>query len=464
MKLSANDYPRAAAQLLREQPQVRQAVTGATLNFDQKRQKAYAEVEAEAWRRWAEGVKNHLLMDLDRYLEEAEASLKRNGVQVHWAEEASAAQRIVAQIARAHQVRTVVKAKTMLSEELGLNPLLESLGLEVLETDLGEYIIQMLGQPPSHIVGPAIHLGLEEIRRLFHQRFQTPLEASPEELAAVARKRLREGFLRAEMGISGANFVVAETGTIALMENEGNIRLSTSAPRIHVALVGIEKLLPRFSDLSVFLSLTTRAATGQRLGTFVSLIQGPRRPGEPDGPEEVHVIFVDNGRSSLLADLEAWETLRCVRCAACLNACPVYRQTGGHPYGYVYSGPIGAVLNPGLVGLEQAKPLPYASSLCGACFQACPVRIPIPRLLLSWRHRAVEEGLTPKAEAAAIQGYAWAMTRPWAYRLATRALRLLPEKALDNTILPVLRAWSAGRAGLAPSPRSFQQLWEAGEV
>lgn len=464
MKIAANQYPQEAARVLREAPQVRESVTGATLNFDNKRRQAYAEVDAEAWRRWAEGVKNHLLMHLDKYLLQAEARLKQNGVRVHWAEEAHDAQRIVAEIARVGRVKKVVKAKTMVSEELGINPMLEAMGLEVLETDLGEYIIQLLHQPPSHIVGPAIHLNLEQIRQLFHQRFQTPPTASPEELAAVARKLLREGFLTADMGISGANFVVAETGTLALMENEGNIRLSTSAPRIHVALVGLEKLLPRFSDLAIFLQLTARAATGQRLGTFVSLIQGPRRENEPDGPEEVHVVFVDNGRSSLLADLEAWETLRCVRCAACLNACPVYRQTGGHPYGYVYSGPIGAVLSPGLLGLAETKPLPYASSLCGACFQACPVRIPIPRLLLTWRNRAVEQGLTPRPEAAAIRGFALAMTRPWMYRLASKALRLLPEKALDNSLLPVLKAWTEGRAGLKPSPKSFQQMWEAKEI
>jgi len=464
MKLAANRYPQEAARVLREEPQVRESVTGATLNFDSKRRQAYAEVDAEAWRHWAEGVKNHLLMHLDRYLLQAETRLTQNGVQVHWAEDADDARRIVAEIARKGGVRKVVKAKTMVSEELGINPMLEGMGLEVLETDLGEYIIQLLNQPPSHIVGPAIHLNLAQIRQLFHQRFQTPLEASPEQLAAVARSLLREGFLKADMGISGANFVVAETGTLALIENEGNIRLSTSAPRIHVALVGLEKLLPRFSDLAIFLQLTARAATGQRLGTFVSLIQGPRQPDEPDGPEEVHVVFVDNGRSSVLADLEAWETLRCVRCAACLNACPVYRQTGGHAYGYVYSGPIGAILSPGLVGLEETKPLPYASSLCGACFQACPVRIPIPKLLLTWRNRAVAEGLTPRLEAATIKGFALAMTRPWMYRLASKALRLLPEKALDNTILPVIKAWTEGRAGLKPSPKSFQQMWEAGEV
>lgn len=462
MKITANQYPQAAARTIREEPQVRESVTGATLNFDSKRRLAYGEVDSEAWRDFAMNVKNHLLSRLDFYLGQAEAALKRNGVQVHWAEDALEAQQIVAGLARAHGVKRVVKAKTMVSEELGINPMLEAMGIEALETDLGEYIIQLLDQPPSHIVGPAIHLNLGQIRQLFHQRFGTPLEASPDHLAGVARQLLREGFLKADMGISGANFVVAETGTIALIENEGNIRLSTSTPRIHVALVGIEKLLPRFSDLSVFLSLTARAATGQRLGTFVSLIQGPRRPDEVDGPEEVHVIFVDNGRSSVLADSEAWETLRCVRCAACLNACPVYRQTGGHAYGYVYSGPIGAILSPGLLGLEQTKPLPYASSLCGACYQACPVRIPIPKLLLTWRNRAVEQGLSPRFEVAAIKGYAAAMTRPWAYRLASRALRALPKEALDNTVVPVLKAWTEGRAGLKPSPKSFRELWEAG--
>lgn len=462
MRLRANEYPKESARVIREEPHVRESVTGATLNFDAKRRAAYAEVDSEQWRHFAEAVKNHVLMNLEHYLEQAEAALERSGVRVHWAEDAEAAQRIVAALVREKGVKRAVKAKTMLSEELDINPLLESLGVKVLETDLGEYIIQLLEQPPSHIVGPAIHLNLEQIRRLFHERFGTPLDAAPDALAAAARKLLRQGFLEADLGISGANFVVAETGTLVLIENEGNIRLSTSTPRLHVALVGIEKLLPRFSDLSVFLSLTARAATGQRLGTYVSLIQGPRRPDETDGPEEVHVVFVDNGRSSVLADDEAWETLRCVRCAACLNACPVYRQTGGHAYGYVYSGPIGAVLSPGLVGLENTKPLPYASSLCGACFQACPVRIPIPKLLLTWRHRAVEEGLTPRFERTALKGYALAMTQPWAYRLASKALRLLPKKALDNTVVPVLKAWVEGWAGLQPSPRSFRELWEEG--
>ena len=345
---------------------------------------------------------------------------------------------------------------TIITEELGVNPLLEALGVEVYETDLGEYLIQLLGEPPSHIVGPAIHLSLEEIQRLFHQRFGTPLDAPPEALAQVARKVLREAFLTAELGISGANFLVAETGTLALMENEGNIRLSTSLPRVHVAFVGIEKLLPRFADLALFLPLAARAATGQRLSTFVSLIQGPAREGE-EGPLEVHVVLVDHGRTALLHDPEAWETLRCLRCGACLNACPVYRQTGGHPYGYVYSGPIGAVLDPGLLTLEEAYPLPYASTLCGACLEACPVKIPIPKLLLTWRHRAVEEGLTPSWEHGAMRAFRKVMESPALYRLFSKGLRGLP---LPQDLLPLLKAWTEGRGPLKPSPKPFHELWK----
>ncbi len=451
------DYPKEAARLLKEAPEVRASVTGATLHFERNRLKAYAEAPIEAWRARAKAVKDHVLSHLDHYLEAAEKALKQNGVQVHWAEGPEDARQVLRSLVEKHGVRRAVKAKSMLTEELGVNPYLESLGVEVFETDLGEYLIQLLGEPPSHIVGPAIHLPLERIQRLFHKRFGTPLEASPNELAALARKALREAFLTAELGISGANFLVAETGTLALMENEGNIRLSTSLPKVHLAFVGIEKLLPRLEDLALFLPLTARAATGQRLSTYVSLIQGPARAGE-EGPEEVHVVLVDNGRSALLADPEAWETLRCLRCGACLNACPVYRQTGGHPYGYVYSGPIGTVLDPGLIGLEAAYPLPYASTLCGACLEACPVKIPIPHLLLTWRNRAVETGLTPAFEAGLIRLYAKVMQRPTLYRLLSKALRGLPPKGAE--LLPLARAWTGGRAWPRPSPKPFHELWE----
>lgn len=460
-------YREQAARILRETPGVRTAVTGAALHFDAGRRNSYGTIDVEAWRWWAEQVKTNALTHLDEYLEQAERNLRGNGVHVHWAPDASAVHGILGEIVSAGGIRRVVKGKSMLSEELGVNAALEELGVEVFETDLGEYILQLLGETPSHILGPAIHRSLDDIRLLFCAKFGTPPDASPETLAAAARGVLRKAFLSADLGITGANFVVAETGTVALIENEGNIRLSTSVPRVHLALVGIEKLLPRWSDLAGFLQLTARAATGQSLGSFVSLIQGPRRApagegragrDEPDGPEDVHVVFVDNGRTTVLADPDAWEVLRCVRCGACLNACPVYRQTGGHAYGGVYSGPLGSVLNPGLLGLEQARSLPAASTLCGACFDVCPVRIPIPSLLLEWRRRAVDENLAAGAETHAMRAYAAIATRPGLFRTANRLLRRLPGSVLQR--LPVLSSWSSGREPPAPSSRSFLQRWK----
>jgi len=440
---------------------MRTSVIAATRTFDTHRREAWARIDADAWRDWMRDVKSHLLGNLDRYLEQAEARLASNGVHVHWAERTQDALDVLAGIAGDHGVRRVVKAKSMLSEELGVNAFLEGRGVQVRETDLGEYIIQLLGEPPSHIVGPAIHRSLEDCRRLFHETLGTALDADPETLAAAAREALRRDFLSADLGISGANFLVAETGTIALIENEGNIRLSTSVPRVHVALVGIEKLLPRLEDLSAFLQLTARAATGQPIGNYVSLIQGPRRAGEPDGPAEVHVILVDNGRTRVLADDHAWEALRCVRCGACLNTCPVYRQTGGHPYGWAYSGPIGAVLAPGLLGLEEAMPLPFASSLCGACADACPVRIPLPELLIYWRERAVEAGLVPAVERIGMKAFATGVELPSVFGAASGLLRHVPWE-LGGRALPVLGSWLEQRGTPTPSPSTFRALWRRG--
>lgn len=454
-------YAARARDVLRDRPEMRDSVLAATHTFDANRRAAWESIDADAWRDWMRDVKSHLLGNLDRYLEEAEARLTANGIHVHWAERARDALDVVADVAHDRGVRRAVKAKSMLSEELGVNAFLEELGVEVRETDLGEYIIQLLGEPPSHIVGPAIHRSLEDCQRLFHERLGTPRDADPETLAAAARAALRRDFLSADLGISGANFLVAETGTIALIENEGNIRLSTSVPRVHVALVGIEKLLPRFEDLSAFLQLTARAATGQPIGNYVSLIQGPRREDEPDGPEEVHVVLVDNGRTSILADERAWEALRCVRCGACLNTCPVYRQTGGHPYGWAYSGPIGAVLAPGLLGLEEAMPLPFASSLCGACADACPVRIPLPELLIYWRERAVEAGLVPAVERVGMKTYATGADLPAVFGAASGLLRRVPWE-LGGRALPVLGSWTGQRTAPEASPATFRKLWKKG--
>ena len=456
-----NQYRSEASRTLRDLPEVRTSIISATDNFNNNRLRAYGEIDTDRWRDWARDVKTHTLTNLDRYLEQAEESLTANGVRVHWAETAADALVAIRQVVREHDLKSAVKGKSMLSEELGVNAYLEELGVHVREADLGEYIIQLLGEPPSHIVGPAIHKSLEDCQQLFHERFGTPLDGDPDTLAQAAREALRAEFLAADLGITGGNFLAADTGTLALIENEGNIRLSTSLPRVHVAFVGIEKIVPRLEDLAGFVQLTTRAATGQPIGNYISLIQGPRHQNEVDGPEEVHVIFVDNGRTNLLASEEAWEALRCVRCGACLNICPVYRQTGGHAYGWAYSGPIGAIIAPGILGLKEAMPLPYASSLCGACADVCPVRIPIPELLVHWRERAVEEGLATTTEKMGLRAYTALAEHPRLFSIGGSLLRKLPWQH-GGRALPVLGEWMQERDAPNPSPRSFQSMWKDG--
>lgn len=445
--------------------EVRGATFRATENFNLKRSLAYKELpNLEELRQHAAAVKDHTLANLDFYLEQLTENIEALGGHVHFAADAQGAREIIVGIAREADARTAVKSKSMVTEEIKLNAALEAAGVRPVETDLGEYILQQEGEHPSHLIGPAIHKPKREVDALFQRLHGVPLGTSADGLARKAREVIREEFLRADLGVSGVNFAVAESGSVVIVENEGNARLTTSLPKVHVAVMGLEKVVPRVSDLGVFLKLLPRAATGQKSSVFVSVISGPRRAQESEGPEAFHLVVLDNGRSGVLADPEMRASLRCIRCGACLNTCPVYQQLGGHAYGWVYSGPIGSVLNPGLVGLKEAKDLAFASSLCGACGEVCPVGIPLPQMLVTQRERSVSAGLQPKGEGAALAAFAGTMTRPRLYRLAARTARLAPWGAgvMPRLGLPLLKAWQSGRDFPAPAKKSFRELWAAG--
>jgi len=345
----------------------------------------------EAERDRARQIKEDAIGRLDELLARLKERLEAAGCKVFFAANAAEARDYILRIARACGARRIVKGKSMTTEEIELNPVLESAGIEVIETDLGEYIVQLRGERPSHIITPAIHLSKEDIGRLFADKFGIPYTPEPEALTAVARERLREAFLTAELGVAGVNFAIAETGTLVMVENEGNGRLCSSMPETFVAVMGIEKVIAKLADLSHFLEILARTATGQKLTTYTSLLTGPRRPGELDGPREMHVVILDNGRRAMLADPVLREALYCLRCGACLNVCPVYRRIGGHAYGATYGGPIGSIVSPSLFG-SAAGHLPFASTLCGACRDVCPVKIDIPRILLHLRWKASEGG------------------------------------------------------------------------
>ncbi|HEX4147896.1 MAG TPA: LutB/LldF family L-lactate oxidation iron-sulfur protein, partial [Pirellulales bacterium] len=411
----------------------------------------------------ARQIKDAALAQLGEHLETLEASIRRRGGHVHYAEDGDEACRLVLEIARACHARRIVKSKSMTSEEIHLNPALEAAGLEVVETDFGEYIIQVAGQRPSHIVAPALHLRLNDITKVLSGDAGRQLEADPQKLAAYARDRLRSAFAAADIGITGVNFAVAETGSVVLVSNEGNIRLTTALPPVHIAIMGMEKVIPRLEDLPVFLNVLARAATGQKLSIYTSIVSGPRAADELDGPEAFHLIVLDNGRSRILAG-PLRESLFCIRCGACLNACPVYRSIGGHAYGGVYSGPIGAVLTPLYDGLAANRHLPHASSLCGACQAACPVRIAIPELLISLREQLHHEpGQKSRWESWAYRLWAAVIGRPrlygWATWLATRTLGRLARRRWLRSLPGPLKGWTAARDFPAPAPRRFRDWW-----
>ncbi len=423
----------------------------------------------EAMRGRAAAIKQSVLEHLDYYLDMVDKNVRRNGGHVYFADDAEQANRIVLDIARRNGVKTVIKSKSMVSEEMGVNRVLEQAGIEPVETDLGEYIIQLAGETPFHIIAPAMHKTRQEVSDLFHEWLKTAPTQDIKRLCEYARDALREKFAAADMGISGANFVVAETGAVCIVTNEGNGRMTTSAPRVHVALAGMEKIIPALEDLALFLRLLPRSATGQRITSYNTFVGGPRAQSDEDGPEEFHLVLVDNGRLNLLKDETLREALRCIRCGACLNHCPVYQKIGGHAYGWVYSGPIGAIVTPPMTDMKVASDLPYASTLCGACRDVCPVKIDIPRLLLHLRQKVAEGGPAERSTT-------WMerlLMGQWCSAMSSR--RSLEGKARWGRIArrfasrrgriagiapaPMLSQWAASREFPAPAERSFARLW-----
>jgi L-lactate dehydrogenase complex protein LldF len=462
--------------------QLRGALRAATTTFGERRLLAMTSVEDwEALRKRAREIKDETLLQLDKYLEQFVSNAEAAGARVHWARDGAEACQVVLEIAQERGACHLVKSKSMTTEEIHLNDKLAEAGIEPVETDLGEWIIQLAHETPSHIVVPAIHKSRDQIGELFAEKLDIARTRDVDELTATARRFLRQRFAEADLGISGVNFAIAETGTFLILENEGNARLTTSVPKTHVAVMGIEKVIPRFADLDVFLKLLPRSGTGQRLTAYQSLITGPKKRPEDEGPEEIHIVIMDNGRSRMLSHPVTRQSLACIRCGACLNACPVYQQIGGHAYGSIYPGPIGAVITPQMMGLKKASQLPYASSLCGACREVCPVKIDIPELLLHLRAEIVEgtrSGVATQKgpvkhstmERLAFRLFAYAMSRVWAYKLGTRVGRLFQRAAvregrigkaggLVSKLIPPLGAWTAWRDARPIAPRTFREQW-----
>ena len=416
--------------------------------------------QMEEMRDRARSIRAEVIGNLDRHLATFADAAERAGSTVFFASDAADARKYIVDLAQKERVTRAVKVKSMVTEEVGINAGLEEVGIEAIETDLGEFIVQLAGQTPAHFIAPAIHKDRYEIGRLFVEELGVEYTDDPVELNNIARRHLRPLFLSAEMGISGANFGVAADGSIALVTNEGNGRLCTTVPRIHVVVMGMERLVPTRSDLAVMLEVLARSATGQGLSSYTNIVTGPRRRGEPDGPDQVHIVIVDNGRSATLGSAVA-EILYCIRCGACLNVCPVYRHLGGHPYGSVYPGPIGKVITPSLYGLEEWHDLPATSSLCGACEEVCPVRIDIPSLLVELRRQSVDR--SPTSIGLGLRLYATLTTRPRLFRFVTRVgARLGRTWSRDGWLRRVpllLRGWTQDRDLPAPAPETFSDWW-----
>lgn len=481
MRLTAETFDRNAREALLD-PVLHGAMRNLADNFAERRKVAMASVnDWEGLREKARSIKEDTLLNLDKYLAEFVENAEMKGVKFHWARDAAEARRIVIDLVKQCGAEMVVKAKSMAAEEIHLNEALEDAGIEPVETDLGEWIIQLADETPSHIVVPAIHKTKAQIAELFVDKVGIEKTEDVDVLTKTARRILRQKFAEARVGVSGVNFGVAETGTILILENEGNIRLTTSLPRRHIAIMGIEKVIPKFRDLDIFLKLLPRSGTGQRLTAYQSLITGVKEKPSDEGPDEIHVVMLDNGRSRMLSHPVTRQSLACIRCGACLNSCPVYQQIGGHAYGSVYPGPIGAVITPQLMGLAKAKQLPYASSLCGACREVCPVKIDIPELLLHLRaeitegsaagEKAKEPVKRSLGESIAFRSYAKAWGNPVTYRFGIKAARVMQKLVAREgkigkvggvltKLLPPLGAWTASRDAPAVARKSFRELWK----
>ncbi len=431
--------------------------------FVDARARAVAEIENwEDIRTHAAELRDRTLANLDAYLVEFERNATGRGAKVHWARSAEEACSIIVEIARANGVRKVTKSKSMVSEEVNLNERLEEAGVQVVETDLGEYILQLAHEPPSHIVAPAVHKSREDVADLFHAAHRRPRHTDIAGLTREAREELRSHFLTADMGISGSNFLIAETGSTLTVTNEGNADMVTTLPRIHCVITGIEKVIPTLEDFATLMRLLARSATGQSSADYLTITTGVKSPGETDGPEQMHIVLVDAGRTRFLGtDLQPM--LRCIRCGACMNHCPVYENIGGHAYGWVYPGPMGSVLTPVYVGIENAGDLPNAATFCGACQVACPVRIPLPDLMRKLREQQFDRALRPWSERFAMRAWGYAAQRPRLYAALTRLAARVGSwmGGSDRLIhrLPGLDGWTRGRDMPAPAGRTFRELY-----
>ncbi|MGH6989106.1 MAG: LutB/LldF family L-lactate oxidation iron-sulfur protein [Stellaceae bacterium] len=448
-------------------PNLQTALSFVKGDFVAQRTRAVARLpEFEQLREEGRAIKDHVLAHLDRYLEIFEANVTRLGGEVHWAADAAEARAMVLEICRAAGARTVTKGKSMIAEEISLNDHLEKNGIAPIETDLGEYIIQLRHETPSHIIAPAIHLVKGQVAETFRAAHQDldparPL-SEPRQLCDEARALLRPKFLAADVGITGANFLIAETGSSVIVTNEGNGDLTQNVTRVHIVLASIEKIVPTLEDLSTLLRLLARSASGQEFSTYTTVSSGPRRAEDTDGPAQYHVVLLDNGRSAMLGT-EFQDMLRCIRCGACFNHCPVYGSIGGHAYGWVYGGPMGSVLTPQLIGLKEAGNLPNASTFCGRCEAVCPMKIPLPKMMRHWREREFERHLQPTRYRAGLKFWAFLVRRPTLYHIATdiaaNLLGLMGRSRGRFRALPLAQGWTKSRDMPAPEGKTFLALW-----